>query len=65
MITHEIRNLTIEEMKKELLPYEWTQDQFGISFNYLDDNGFSNWARYIEKRITINNTYTKEIIEWQ
>lgn len=33
--------------------------------NYLDDNGFSNWARYIEKRITINNTYTKEIIEWQ
>ena len=39
MITHEIRNLTIEEMKKELLPYEWTQDQFGISFNYLSDNG--------------------------
>ena len=38
MITHEIRNLTIEEMKKELLPYEWTQDQFGISFNYLSDN---------------------------
>ena len=27
MITHEIRNLTIEEMKKELLPYEWTQDR--------------------------------------
>ena len=26
-------------MKKELLPYEWTQDQFGISFNYLSDNG--------------------------
>ena len=39
MITYEIRNLTIEEMKKELLPYEWTQDQFGITFNYLDDNG--------------------------
>lgn len=33
--------------------------------NYLNENNFSTWAKYIEKRRDINNTYTKEIIEWQ
>lgn len=33
--------------------------------NWLYENEFANWAKYIEKRRDINNTYTKEIIEWQ
>lgn len=32
---------------------------------YLNENGQTTWAKYIEKRRNINNTYTKEIIEWQ
>ena len=33
--------------------------------NWLYENNLSTWAKYIEKRREINNTYTKEIFEWQ
>lgn len=33
--------------------------------NYLYDVPRTNWAKYIEKRIKINNEYTKDYIEWQ
>lgn len=33
--------------------------------DYLYDVPRTNWAKYIEKRIKINNDYTKDYIEWQ
>lgn len=33
--------------------------------NYLYDVPRTNWAKYIERRIKINNEYTKDYIEWQ
>lgn len=33
--------------------------------DYLNDVPRSNWAKYIQKRIDINNEYTKDLILWQ
>jgi len=33
--------------------------------DYLNSNSKKDWANYVEKRIKINETQTKEKIEWQ
>lgn len=33
--------------------------------NYLNENSQTQWAEYIKKRLVIDETYTKEIIEWK
>ena len=51
--------------------YKPTSKDYVVEFlnedfiTYLNENNKKDWARYAEKRIKINNEYTKEIIEWQ
>lgn len=46
------RNYVVQKMDQDFI-------------DYLNQNKKTDWAKYIEKRKKINETYTKEIIEWQ
>lgn len=46
--------------------YEYVLKPLNQDFvDYLNDVPRTNWAKYIERRIKINNDATKDLIEWQ